>query len=44
VPMLTINTIAYLFEEDKFIWGATAMILAELENLWEEFITSSLPD
>lgn len=34
---LTIHTIAYMMDDDKFIWGATAMILSELEALVEEW-------
>jgi len=33
---LTIRTIAYMLEDRRFIWGATAMILSELETLLEE--------
>lgn len=28
---------AYLFKNDQMIWGASAMILSELEWLWEEY-------
>ena len=38
MPLLKIHTIAYMFEEDKYIWGATAMILSELEALWDEWM------
>lgn len=31
---------AYLPEEHTIVWGATAMILAELEVLWEEYLFS----
>lgn len=34
---LTIHTIAYMIDEGPFIWGATAMILSELEALTEEW-------
>jgi len=30
---LTIHTIAYMMDDEKFIWGATAMILSELEAM-----------
>ncbi len=33
---LTIRTIAYMMDDDKFIWGATAMILSELETMLDE--------
>lgn len=33
---LTIHTIAYMMDDEKFIWGATAMILSELEVMLEE--------
>lgn len=33
---LTIRTIAYMMEDDTFIWGATAMILSELEVMLQE--------
>ncbi len=33
---LTIHTVAYMMDDEKFIWGATAMILAELEAMLEE--------
>ncbi len=33
---VTINTIAYILDSGKFIWGATAMILSELETILEE--------
>jgi 8-oxo-dGTP pyrophosphatase MutT (NUDIX family) len=29
---------AYLPEEQTIVWGATAMILSELEALWEEYL------
>lgn len=35
-PNMKIRTIAYMMNDTKFIWGATAMILSELEALWEE--------
>lgn len=31
---------AYLPEEHTIVWGATAMILAELEALWEEYLVA----
>lgn len=34
---LTIRTIAYMLEDKKIIWGATAMILSELETLLESY-------
>lgn len=34
---LTIHTIAYMMDDSRFIWGATAMILSELEALVEEW-------
>lgn len=34
---LSIRTIAYMMEDRNFIWGATAMILSELEVLLEEW-------
>jgi 8-oxo-dGTP pyrophosphatase MutT (NUDIX family) len=33
---LTIHTVAYMMDDDKFIWGATAMILSELEVMLGE--------
>ncbi|KAA5536991.1 CoA pyrophosphatase [Taibaiella lutea] len=33
---LNIRTIAYMLDEGKFIWGATAMILSELETMLAE--------
>jgi len=33
---LTIRTTAYILDDEKFIWGATAMILSELETMLEE--------
>lgn len=33
---LTIHTIAYMMDDEKFIWGATAMILSELEVMLQE--------
>lgn len=33
---LTIRTIAYIMDNGQFIWGATAMILSELETMLEE--------
>lgn len=38
LPSLTIRTQAYLLNEHQYIWGATAMILSELESLWEEWL------
>lgn len=32
---------AYQFNQDKYIWGATAMILSELEYLWMEYNQSA---
>lgn len=34
---LTIHTIAYMMDDGKFIWGATAMILSELEAIVAEW-------
>lgn len=34
---LMIRTIAYMMDDGQFIWGATAMILSELETLVEEW-------
>jgi 8-oxo-dGTP pyrophosphatase MutT (NUDIX family) len=34
---LPIRTIAYMLDNDKFIWGATAMILSELETMLQEW-------
>jgi 8-oxo-dGTP pyrophosphatase MutT (NUDIX family) len=36
-PGLTIQTLAYLMSDESYIWGATAMILSELESIWEEW-------
>ena len=36
LPNMTIRTVAYMMNDTKFIWGATAMILSELESIWEE--------
>lgn len=36
MPGMTIRTIAYMMNDTKFVWGATAMILSELESIWEE--------
>ncbi len=36
MPNMTIRTLAYMMNDTKFIWGATAMILSELESIWEE--------
>ncbi len=36
-PQLTIRTPAYMLAEDTFVWGATAMILSELEAIWMEW-------
>jgi 8-oxo-dGTP pyrophosphatase MutT (NUDIX family) len=33
---LTIRTIAYMMDDEQFIWGATAMILSELEVMLQE--------
>src|SRR5690606_6660269 len=30
---------AYLPEQDTIVWGATAMILAELEAIWDEYLS-----
>lgn len=35
---MTIETIAYNLPDGKYIWGATAMILSELETLWLEYL------
>lgn len=35
-PNMIIRTIAYMMNDTKFIWGATAMILSELEAIWNE--------
>lgn len=35
----SIKTIAYVMPDENIIWGATAMILAELEELYNEFLT-----
>ncbi|PSK95088.1 NUDIX hydrolase [Taibaiella chishuiensis] len=35
-PNMTIRTVAYMMNDTKYIWGATAMILSELEAIWEE--------
>lgn len=34
---LVLNVNAYILEENTVLWGATAMIIAELEALWEEY-------
>lgn len=34
---IQIEAPAYQFNHDKYIWGATAMILSELEYLWMEY-------
>ena len=34
---LTIHTIAYMMDDERFIWGATAMILSELEAIMAEW-------
>jgi 8-oxo-dGTP pyrophosphatase MutT (NUDIX family) len=36
-PNMVIQTPAYILNNGKKIWGATAMILSELEFLWERF-------
>lgn len=33
----SIRTPAYLLSDDRIIWGATAMILSELKDLWDEW-------
>lgn len=33
---LNIRTIAYMLDNDRFIWGATAMILSEIETMLDE--------
>lgn len=37
---LVIHTIAYMMDDEQFIWGATAMILSELEALVAEWKAS----
>lgn len=34
---LVMHVNAYILEEHTILWGATAMILSELETLWNEF-------
>lgn len=34
-PELVIKTLAYEWDQDHTIWGATAMMLAELEEIWK---------
>lgn len=34
----TIKTLAYVMPDNNVIWGATAMILAELEEMYNEFL------
>lgn len=38
IPGMMLSTPAYILSEEHFIWGATAMILSELETLWEEWL------
>jgi len=37
----TIKTIAYVPSDGQIIWGATAMVISELEQLYKEYIQSS---
>lgn len=34
---ITLNAPAYYLQKDLYIWGASAMILAELEVIWKEY-------
>jgi 8-oxo-dGTP pyrophosphatase MutT (NUDIX family) len=34
VPGLKLSVPVYLLQDDTFIWGATAMMLSELEDIW----------
>lgn len=36
-PDLLVEVPGYLLSEHHFLWGASAMILSELEALWQEF-------
>ncbi len=38
---VTMQVDAYLTEEHTIVWGATAMILSELEALWEEYLSEA---
>lgn len=38
---ISLSAPVYKIDEEHFIWGATAMILAELEVLWLDFCQSS---
>lgn len=45
IPGILLRTPAYMLTESHFIWGATAMILSELEALWLEWQhNADLPD
>jgi len=39
-PGLVLDVPAYRLDDDTIIWGATAMMLAELEAVWEEIADS----
>lgn len=39
---LVMNVNAYILESNTILWGATAMMLSELEALWNEYVQSSL--
>lgn len=39
---LVMNVNAYILESNTILWGATAMMLSELEVLWDEYCQSSL--
>jgi 8-oxo-dGTP pyrophosphatase MutT (NUDIX family) len=39
---LVMNVNAYILESNTILWGATAMMLSELEVLWNEYAQSSL--
>jgi len=41
-PQISINALAYLLPGGRYVWGATAMILSELESLIQEW--QQLPD
>lgn len=38
IPGLVITSPSYRINEKYFVWGATAMILSELEALWQDFL------
>lgn len=40
---ISLSAPVYKIDEEHFIWGATAMILAELEALWRAFLQSKEP-